>query len=116
MSHDDDDELWGPTEADAKNTKCARCEAPYEVVRPGKIQPTCMCEYVDNMRSELDSAKEDAAWYRKKYGELLGHYAILNEAVNGLLATEDTMEFLGLRVDVHDIQKRYRMWEKQSPR
>jgi len=42
----DESDIFGATEWEAKHTKCGDCGAPYEVVRPGKIQATCDCEFI----------------------------------------------------------------------
>ncbi len=43
MSDQPDDIDWN----EAKGVTCPECQAPYEMVRPGKIQPTCLCEAFD---------------------------------------------------------------------
>ncbi len=37
---DKQDDFWN----EAEGVTCPDCQAPYEMVRPGKIQPTCLCE------------------------------------------------------------------------
>lgn len=48
---------------DAARTKCPKCDESYQVVRPGKIQPSCSCEYVDGLVRDRDEAiaERDAA-------------------------------------------------------
>lgn len=45
--------------ADAARTKCPKCDEPYEVVRPGKIQPSCSCEYIDGLVRDRDEAQAE---------------------------------------------------------
>lgn len=39
-------DIWAETEWEAEHTKCPDCGAKYEVVRPGKTQPSCDCEFI----------------------------------------------------------------------
>lgn len=48
------DDIFAQDEADAANTRCDKCDRPYVAVRPGKIQPTCSCDYIDRLMSERD--------------------------------------------------------------
>lgn len=45
-------DIFAQDEADAANTRCEKCNRAYEVVRPGKIQPTCACDYMQRMEDE----------------------------------------------------------------
>lgn len=42
---------------DARNTRCPKCDAAYEVVRPGKIQPSCPCDYIARLNDDLDGTR-----------------------------------------------------------
>ncbi len=49
---------------DAANTRCPKCNMQYEAVRPGKIQPSCSCEYIDHINQENDEYREECARLR----------------------------------------------------
>jgi hypothetical protein len=72
MSHDDDDELWGPTEADAHNTTCPTCDAAYEVVRPGKIQPSCSCHVMADQQARIASLEKELQFFQQECSSLIG--------------------------------------------
>jgi hypothetical protein len=50
---------------DARNTRCPKCDECYQVVRPGKIQPSCACEYIDGILVERDQLRADLAAERE---------------------------------------------------
>ncbi len=47
-------------EVGAAATLCQTCGEPYQVVRPGKIQPSCDCEYLRRIHDEHDAMRARA--------------------------------------------------------
>jgi len=59
-----------PTEWDAAHTRCEKCDEPYQVVRPGKIQPSCCCDYIASLHERINELELRVADLRAKQPEV----------------------------------------------
>lgn len=77
-----EDDPYESTRREALSTHCDKCDAQYQVVRPGKIQPSCDCDYIDRLVTERDAlrAELDAMHRRTSRHD---HAKNLGQAVEG---------------------------------
>src|SRR5665213_2583491 len=97
--------MWSETEADAHNTKCPDCGTSFEVVRPGKIQPKCLCEAyrvqgLNFLEAERQLVLEREALNKAKH--LIVQYGVLEELVKRFLTSRDPLVTFDLRTQIHE--------------
>lgn len=76
---------------EAASTKCEKCGAAYEAVRPGKIQPTCSCEYIQRLHEENDGHAETIRALRAR---LSAAEAERDKYRNGLISARGLVDSL----------------------
>jgi hypothetical protein len=113
----DDDDMWKETEIEAHNTKCPDCGTEFEVVRPGKIQPKCLCEAYRVQGLQLEESERQLVLERAdllKAKRVIAQYETFEDLVKQFLSTRDPLAALDVRNQIHDCFKHIRI-ERSRP-